>query len=198
MFLSVSEIPEDVGIQKQLTSIHIEEWMKEDVFHLKWWLLIGLILIFLFAWWKAADKSKFRDVCLFAALVTIAALGINEYGEELTLWDYPTDIIPIFPPLSSINLISLPLTYSIVYQYFRTRWGFIWAALAITALICLVIEPALEWAGLYQLIKWRHYYSFPIYAVMVIGIREAINKINDINERYNTKTGKIKSIRANK
>lgn len=189
MFLTVSEIPKDVEIQKKLTSIHIDEWMKEDVFHLKWWLLIGLILIFLFVWWKAADKSKFRDVCMFAALVTIITMGINEYGEELTLWDYPTDVIPIFPPLSSINLISLPLIYSIAYQYFRTRKSFIWAVLAITAVICLIIEPLIERAGLYQLIKWRHVYSFPIYAAMAIGIREVINKIIHINEKFKSKVG---------
>jgi len=35
----VSEIPKDVEIQEKLTSIHIDEWAKEDVFHLKWWLL---------------------------------------------------------------------------------------------------------------------------------------------------------------
>jgi hypothetical protein len=39
VFLMVSEIPKDVEIQEKLTSIHIDEWAKEDVFHLKWWLL---------------------------------------------------------------------------------------------------------------------------------------------------------------
>jgi hypothetical protein len=181
-----------VEIQEQLTSIHIDEWMKEDVFQLKWWLLIGFILVFLFVWWKAADKSKFRDVCMFVALVTIVTLGINEYGEELTLWDYPIDVIAIFPPLSSINLVSLPLIYSIVYQYFRTRRSFIWAVSAITAIICLIIEPLWEQAGLYQLLKWRHFYSIPIYVAMAIVIREAVNKITDINEKFNEKIGKTK------
>lgn len=187
MFLTVSEIPKDVGIQRQLTSIHIEEWIKEDVFRLRWWLLIGLILIWLFIWWKAADKSRFHAVCLFAALVTIVTMGINEYGEELTLWDYPTDILPIFPPLSSINLISLPLIYSIAYQHFKTWKSFIWAVLAITAVICLVLEPILEWIDFYQLLKWKHFYSFPIYVAMVIGIRAAVNKIADINEKAKNK-----------
>ena len=198
MFLMVTEIPKDVEIQRQLTSIHVEEWMKEDVFHLKWWLLIGLILAFLFFWWKAADKSIFRDVCMFAALTTIIAMGINEYGEELTLWDYPTDIIPIFPPLSSINLIGLPLIYSIVFQYFRTRRSFIWAVLAVTAIICFVIEPILVWMGLYQLIKWKHVFNYPIYAVMAIVIRELILKITDINEKHKNKNLKYKNSPVNK
>ncbi len=187
MFLTVSEIPGDVPIQKQLTSIHVEEWMKEDVFRLKWWLLIGLLLVFLFVWWKAADKSIFSDVCIFAALMAIVAMGINEYGEELTLWDYPTDVIPIFPPLSSINLISLPLIYSIVFQYFKTRRSFIWAALAVTALICFIIEPILAGVDFYQLLQWKYIFSFPIYAAAAVGIRETILKITAIDEKNKNK-----------
>lgn len=187
MLFTVSEIPKDVEIQRHLTSIHIEEWMREDVFHLKWWLLISLIFIFLFFWWKVVDKSKLRDACMFVTLSIIILMGVREYGEELTLWDYPTDIIPIFPPLSSINLISLPLIYSIVYQHYKTRKGFIWATLIITGIICFIFEPILMWAGLYHLLKWRYYYSFPIYAAMAICIREAVNKINCINEKYKEK-----------
>jgi hypothetical protein len=198
MFLMVSEIPKDVEIQRQLTSIHIEEWMKDDVFSLRWWLLIGLILLFLLAWWKAADKPLFRDVCMFTVLTTIITMGINEYGEELTLWYYPTDVIPIFPPLSSINLISLPLIYSIVYQYFKSRRSFIGAVLVTTAVFCFIIEPVLVWAGLYQLIKWKHIYSYPIYAAMAIGIREIMLKISDINEKHKTKIKSTKSNPANK
>lgn len=183
MFSTVSDVPKDVEIQRQLTSIHIDEWLRDDVFHLRWWLLLSLLLIFLLVWWKAADKSRLYNVCLFAALAAIVSMGINEYGEELTLWDYPTDIIPIFPPLTSINLISLPLIYSIVYQYFKTTKSFIWATLIVTAIICFIIEPILAWMGLYQLIKWRYYYSFPIYSVMAICIRAIVNKINDINEK---------------
>jgi hypothetical protein len=189
MLFTVSDIPKDVEIQRHLTSIHVEEWMRDDVFHLKWWLLIGLILIFLFVWWKVVDKSKLRDTCVFLALVIIIAMGIHEYGEELTLWDYPTDIIPIFPPLSSINLISLPFIYSIVYQHYNTRKSFIWATLIITGIICFILEPILVWLGFYHLLKWRYYYSFPIYVVMAICIREVVNKINYINEKFR---GKIK------
>lgn len=177
MPLNASGIPKDVEIQKQLTSVHIDEWLKEDVFQLRWWLLIGLYLALVVIWWKMADKSRLRVICVYLALGFILAMGVHEYGEELTLWDYPTDVIPIFPPLSSINLIALPMIYSIVYQRYRTRKGFIVATLVITAVICLIVEPLLSWIGFFQLLKWRYIFSFPLYVVMAILIRGITNKI---------------------
>ena len=183
MFFAISEVPKDVEIQRQLTSIHIEEWLKEDVFRLRWWLLIGLILLFLSIWFKASDKSRFHAVCMFAALTAIIAMGINEYGDELTLWDYPTDVLPIFPPLSSINLIAMPLIYSIAYQYFNTWKSFILAVLVATAIMCLILEPVFALADLYQLLCWRYVYNIPIYIAAAIGVRALINKITKISKK---------------
>ena len=125
MFAIISSIPKDIEIQKQLTALHVNEWLKDDVLRLRWWLLIGLITAFLLIWWLLLDKRRTTEICLFVVLATIIVMGINEYGDELTLWDYQTDIIAIFPPLSSINLISLPLIYSIIYQHFKSSKSFI-------------------------------------------------------------------------
>jgi hypothetical protein len=184
MFLIIRPTPPDVEIQKYLTALHIEEWLLDDVFHFKWWLLLGLILAAFFIWWKKLDKSRLPETCLYAALTTIMALGIFEWGEELILWEFPTDIIPIFPPLSSVNLIMLPLAYSFTYQYFKTWKGFIFAAVIVTAVICFVIEPVLVWVGLYELVKWKYYFSFPVYLVAAIGIRALVIKLIKIQNKY--------------
>jgi hypothetical protein len=178
MFAAVSNIPKDVEIQRDLTEIHFKEWLLNDVFQYKWWLLLGLIIVLLFIWWIMLDKSRLHDICLYAVLAAIIFMGLNEYGEELTLWDYPTDIISVFPPLSSINLIVIPLIYSIIYQYFKSSKNFILAAIITSAVICLIFEPIFSWIGFYQLLKWKYYYSFPIYAVISICIRAIVIRIN--------------------
>ena len=184
MFLVASKIPKSVAIQKHLTSIHIDNWLKQDVFLLRWWLLLGLIFVALLLWWKLLHKSKLNEIFLFTVLATILALGLVEYGEELTLWDYPTDIIPIFPPLTSINLISLPLIYSLIYQYFRTKKSFLWATLIITAVICFILEPILVWGDFYQLLHWHYFFSFPIYVLIALFTRTFVIKICKITEKY--------------
>jgi hypothetical protein len=180
MFLKVEDLPKDIGIQRQLTNMHVKEWLQEDVFHFRWWLLIALMIIFLLIWWMMLDKSRIHEICLFSALAVIFVMGINEYGEELTLWDYHVDLIPIFPPLSSINLVSLPLIFSLVYQHFKKKKSFILAAIITSAVICFVFEPILSWGGFFQLLHWKYYFSLPIYAVMAISVRAIVFKINAV------------------
>jgi hypothetical protein len=183
MLLSITVVRPDVEIQKHLTSIHIDQWIREDVFRFRWWLLLILLVVSAYIWWKAIDKSRLPEIILYTALTTIIVMAIVEYGEELTLWDYPTDIIPIFPPLSSVNLISLPLIYSLTYQHFKKWKSFILATLIITAVICFIIEPILSWADFYQLLKWKHYFSYPLYAATAICARSLVIKINALAEK---------------
>jgi hypothetical protein len=171
-----SSIPESVNIQKQLTDTHIKGWLSDDVFQFRWWLLIILIVIIILVWLVMLDKSRLPEILLFTVLSVILFMGINEYGEELVLWDYPIDIIPIFPPMSSINLISSPLIYSQIYQRFDGK-RFIYAILITTAVICFAIEPLLSLIGLYQLIHWNYFLSYPVYIIAILLSKRATNKI---------------------
>ncbi len=171
-----SSIPESVTIQKQLTDAHIKEWLSDDVFQFKWWLLILLIFLIMIVWLVMLDKSRLPEILLFTVLTAVLFMGINEYGEELVLWDYPVDFIPLFPPLSSINLISLPLIYSQIYQRFKKK-QFIYAILITTAIVCFVIEPLLSLIGLYRLIHWTYFFSYPVYVLAILLSRGATNRI---------------------
>jgi hypothetical protein len=110
-------------------------------------------------------------------------MGIYEYGTELTLWDYPFDILPIFPVITAANLWILPLTYSLVYQHFNTWKGFSRVTILLSALLCLVFEPTLAWGGYYQLLKWKYYFSFPVYIAVALFIRWVVVQIFCISEK---------------
>ena len=178
-----SEIPQSVDLQKKLTELHIEEWLADDVFHVRWWILIGSLIVMFIAWLLLIDKAKMKETCLFLVLAIIIVLGIDEYGEELVLWEYPTDLIPIFPPLTSLNLISVPLFYSIAFQRFPDRKRFTIAVVIITAMICFVLEPILVWGGLYELINWQYIYSFFVYLLVAFVIRCIAKKILEIENK---------------
>lgn len=180
---SEPEIPDSVYIQKNLTQLHIDEWLKDDVFQFRWWMLLGMILLSLLVWYILLDKTKLKGVCLFTVISVISILTIFECGDELILWDYPTDVIPIFPPLSSINLFIVPLVFSIIYQRFISAKGFLWATLAAAAIICFIIEPLLSWGGFYELINWQYYFSFPVYVALALIIRFITVKVVTITEK---------------
>jgi hypothetical protein len=175
--LSIRSIPPDVEIQRKLTYLRIDVWLREDVFHFRWWFLLIVFILSAFFWWKKVEKARLYEIILYAALVIIITLGLDEIGEELCLWDYPTDVVPVFPPLTAINLASLPMIYSLIYQRFKTWKSFIWATLIMAAIFCFVFEPILVWGGFYQTLKWKYYYGFPIYTAMALCIKLAVTKI---------------------
>lgn len=170
-------VPADVELQRYITSLHIEEWLKDDFLYWRWWLLLVLVAAALGLWWHFADKERIHEITLFAALGCILSMGIFEYGEELVLWDFPTDLIPVFPPLSSFNLFSLPLAYSLLYQHFHSLKSFSWAALAASAFFCFAVEPLLVWGGFFEHIHWEYWYGLPLYAGAGLVNRGAVRFI---------------------
>lgn len=177
-----SGMPQSVQDQMDLTSDHIDNWLKNDLFKPAWWTLAALLIIILVIWLVLLDKKRLRETLLFAAFVTIISLGINEYGDELILWDYPVDLIAIFPPLTSLNLLLLPLTYSLAYQYSRSSWRFFWTIFAITAVICFVAEPLLALGNLYQLLNWQYWWSFPFYIAAALLVKKITVKVFKIEK----------------
>jgi hypothetical protein len=154
-----------------------EEWLQNDLFHFKWWLLLALFILSAYGWWKVVDKSRLVEIALYTALISIIALVLDELGEELTLWDYPIDLIPLFPPITSIDLASLPIAYSIIYQYFNPWRKFIIATTFMAAIFSFILEPLFVWGGIYQTITWKYYYGFPIYIALAICTKAVINKL---------------------
>jgi hypothetical protein len=181
---STAGIQQSAIIQKQLSDMHVDLWLKEDLLHVHWWILIGLDCVLVATWFLLLRREGLRETCLYAAVMAVFALGLEEYGEELILWDYPTDIIPYFPPLTSVNLLLLPLAFSILHQRCRTWKRFLWAALIASAAVSLVAEPLLAYGKLYELVNWEHYFSLPAYYILALVTRFVTVKIAAVSERY--------------
>ncbi len=166
-----------IEVQWHLTCNRFAEWTREDIFHFRWFFLLALFIISGYIWWKMLDKSRLNEIFLYTAFITIITLVLDELGEELSLWDYPVDIFPIFPPLTAVDLASLPIIYSLIYQYFGTWKKFITATVIMAVIFCFVLEPILVWVKIYQTITWKYYYGFPIYSLMAIFTRAVVLKV---------------------
>lgn len=173
----------DVELQKLLTSHRIAFWLQEDVFHFKWWFLVGFFALSIFAWCKLVDKKRLPEIMLYAGVTTIITLVLDECGEELLLWDYPIDVIPVFPPFTAVDLASLPIIYSLIYQYCKTWKTFLQATVAMATVFCFVLEPILVKGEFYQLLNWKYYYGFPIYITLALFVRWIVIKLYTIAEK---------------
>jgi hypothetical protein len=182
MLLSVTGLAVEIEIQKMLTSTHIEKWLQHDVFHFKWWLLLVLFMLPIVLWWKLLNKTRMPEVFLYTVLTTIVMMSIDECGEELILWVYPIYLFPVFPVITAINLLFVPLALSLTYQYFPTWKSFCFAAIIIVSILAFIFEPALAWADFYQLLNWNYGYSFLLYISVALIIRGVVVLIFSIAE----------------
>lgn len=182
MLLLVTGSAVEVKIQYILTTTHIEKWLQQDVFHFKWWFLLGLFMLAIVLWWRLLNKTRMPEVLLYTVLITIVMMSIDECGEELILWVYPIYLFPVFPVITAINLLFVLLALSLTYQYFPTWKSFSSAAVVIAGLLSFILEPALAWADLYLLLNWNYGYNFLLYLAVALITRGAVVLIFSIAE----------------
>ncbi len=155
--------------EHQLTHTRIEEWLYHDLFAWQWWLMLAVLIIPWFYWWKKVDRTRLLEITLLGLMVFIISSYLDAVLSELDLWVYHYWIIPLWPRLIAADWSVLPLTYMFIYQKYGSRWKVFITAMTITsALYSFGGESFLMWIGVYELHGWQHYYSFPIY--LAIGI----------------------------
>ena len=174
--MELINIPLYAQVQWKLTTTRFEEWFESDLFTFNWWMMLALFIICTYLWWKLTDKSRLKEIVLYAGLVIIMIIILDELGEELSLWVYTTDIFPIFPPITAIDISCMPMIYSLIYQCFRTWKSFIIATIVMATVFCLVFEPIFVWSGIYIMLKWESYYGFPIYISIALISKAVVNK----------------------
>ena len=181
------DLLKDAAVQWQLTSVRFQEWIENDVLRFRWWLLLSVFILSVLIWWRLADQSRLHEIILFAGITCIIILILDELGEEMTLWDYPVEIFPLFPPISSVDLASLPMVYSLIYQYCQTWKSFTIASFLFSALSCFVLEPLFVLVGIYQMITWRSYYGLPLYFAIALFAKAMIVWIRNVESKHRTK-----------
>lgn len=170
-------------VEWRLTCARFSEWWEEDLFHWRWWFLVLVFILSAWVWWRLVDKARLDEIVLCGAFIVFVTLVLDELGEELSFWYYPVDVFPLFPPLTAIDLASLPLVYSMIYQ-FCPGWGkFTIVTVLMAAVFCFVFEPFFVWVGVYQPLSWKYYYGFPIYIVMALCAKGTIAYLYRLEKR---------------
>ena len=182
------KVPEqqDLKYQWEMAKARINEWLQSQVFHYRWWILLALFSISAILLWKKADKSRIVELTLYTAIVVFFIIVLDELGLELTLWYYPVDIIPLFPPATAINISCLPLVYMVIYQRYGTWGKFLIVTLIMATVFCFVFEPIFVWGGIYTMLKWKSYYGLPIYFAIAVAAKGLVNVIYSTKEKRNS------------
>ncbi len=153
-------------LERQLTQMRIENWLKHDLFSFQWWLLLAVLVIPWLLWWKWVDKKRLTEITLFGAFILIIASFLDATMSDLRFWKYNYYVIPLWPRLITADFTIIPVAYMFIYQYFQTWKSFLLVMLVISLFFAFIGEPILVWLKIYTLHTWRHYYSLPIYFAM--------------------------------
>lgn len=157
-------------LEIQLTQARIQNWIHQDLFTFQWWLLLLVLIVPWFIWWKYVDKKRVFEIAFFGAIMLIISSFLDAVLTEIGLWCYEFYVIPVWPRLISADFTLIPITYMFIYQYIRDWKRFCLALVIVSTFFSFIGEPFLMWLNIYHLHGWKHIYSFPIYvAVGVLG-----------------------------
>lgn len=174
-----------VQTQSVFTVMRIEQWLHNTVFTWQWWLLVALFITPWLLWWCVVDKKRLPVIVLLGTFVLVTSSWLDQLGLEMTLWYYPYNLLPIYPQLVPINYAIMPVSYMLIYQYFSSWRSYMTAMVINAILFSFIAEPTLNYLGMYKLIKWYYYYSFPFYIIIAISHKWLAEKIFEINRHYN-------------
>ncbi len=173
-----------VQIHSVFTEARIQHWLEYTLFTWQWWLLVALLITPWIVWGILIDKKRFTAIILLGVFVLATVTWMDDLGSDLILWYYPYKLVPLYPQLIPINYAVLPVSYMLIYQYFPPWRSYITAVAIMAALFSFVAEPALVYLGMYRVLKWQFYYSFPIYLLIGISHRLLVEKVLEINQKY--------------
>lgn len=155
----------------------IQHWLRYELFTPQFWLLIAMLILPWFIWWRLADKNRLLEIIIYGLLVQTIVTFLDEIGCQLNWWEYRYDIEPLFPRLIPMNFTILPVVYMLNYQYYRQWKPFVSANIVLAAVLAFIGEPLFAATGIYAMLSWSNWYSFPIYAAIAILLKLAMEPI---------------------
>ncbi len=137
---------------KQWSFARIDNWLDTDFNTAAWWFLLAVFIISLAVWWRLVDKRRLLELSFYGFVVMTVSIWLDQVGYELGLWYYPVDLIPVFPPSTTIDYVTLPVTYALVYQYCRSWKSFLMTTVLMAGVFSFVMEPLLSKFGFYVVV----------------------------------------------
>jgi hypothetical protein len=117
------------------------------------------------------------ETTLFGTLVIIVTTYLDSVGNEIGLWVYPTQLIPLSPEAIEFDYSIVPVGFMLLFQYFRTWKSFVIALISMAAIFAFIGEPLSHLLEAVLYIKWTYFYSFVYYITIGVLIKVILDKL---------------------
>lgn len=171
-------------IEKQydyLRKLWLDYWSQEVVFTYQWWIMIFLLIIPFFLWWRLVDKTRIIEISMVGLIASSIAFILDQIGSSLGYWTYPYTLTHLERDLWAVADFSiLPFFYMIIYQWFPKWKTYILGIIIFALFSAFVGENIFQWLGIYVMLKWKHIYSIPGYVLLGIFVKVVLQKFKTI------------------
>ncbi|WP_029425254.1 CBO0543 family protein [Alkalibacillus haloalkaliphilus] len=144
-------------LRHDLKNTEINFWLEHSIFSFPWFFIIFIIIISAIIWWVLIDKKRLIELIAFGGLVALLATIFDIIGSNFVLFGYPTELLPIIPPLIPANLAVIPFTFILIYQYTNSWKSFLITVLIIGGMFAFIFEPILDWINIYEKCSGIHF-----------------------------------------
>jgi len=171
---SYSDVQE---IRSELKEVGYQHWLHDDLFTWQWWVLL-LAAILPWIMWVCLIKKEHRlHVFAFATSIAIISSVLDVIGADMLLWEYPTKLFPMIPPLFPADLTVIPVTFSLAYYYGKKWRAYILYNFIVAFLFSYVIEPLCMWTQIYKSNNFPHWLSFIGFTLISLLVRWSIERV---------------------
>jgi hypothetical protein len=146
--------------------IHI--WAEHVVFSDLWWMGVGLTIIPWIIWFMVRPKQSTDRLLYIGLMAAIFSTVFDVLGDQIALWHYRFNVIPILPTYIPWDLTLMPVSVMLALQFKPNANPYMKASI-FAVLTSYVAEPFFNWLGVYQPKIWRYSYSLPIQFLVYIA-----------------------------
>lgn len=146
---------------EKLIDEKINIWLKYVLFSPLWWLGVALTIIPWVLWYIYRKKQSTDRLMYVGFFVITIALMLDILGDQLGLWHYRFNVIPMLPTYFPWDVSLMPVSIMALIQVKPKANPWI-KALLFALVTSYLAEPFFDWLKLYEPSHWRYSYSVPI------------------------------------
>jgi hypothetical protein len=139
----------------------IEIWYEQVLFSGLWWMGVGLSIIPWILWFIFRKKDSTDRLLYPGFYVMSISLILDVLGDQLGLWHYRFNVIPVLPTYFPWDVTLMPVAILFLLQVKPNISPWI-KAVVFALLTSYLAEPFFNWLEVYEPIKWKYTYSVPI------------------------------------
>lgn len=154
-------LDENLDQIKLLIHKKVEIWYEHVLFSDLWWLGVFLSVAPWVLWAILHNKESTDRLLYTGFVVSTLSTILDILGDQLDLWEYKFNVIPVLPTYFPWDLTLMPVTVMTLIEW-RPKINPFIKAVGFAFLASYIAEPFFNWLMIYDPHHWKYSYSFPL------------------------------------